>query len=373
MLNQALLLLINRSPPFVDVLPAVYHRGIWTSGYMNIVSYLAEQCHWTAPEALSAAQQADTLAYAAYLSSRGSALVSFSLYVSPSAWAELTRPAYSSLLSFPLTWTVPLKLRKAAIAKTAHLGLDHLAADVDPQDGSSQSKTMAPTTSTGFLRLPLKPKVTEIMQPEQLAAIRLQSYTEEFFSTLQELRGSSRFFFGWESPSALDFLAFGYLRLLLVRTPHPFMEDCMKRTPAGAHLSKFIDHMQDSIMSWQVGNYENLPWTSAAPRGVLGTLGQFTNGALEHVPGVEDSLRQLRGDGVREDGRKGDFMQTLVTIGGAMTALAVASGTLLYRSAPPMGASTHRFEAPQQQKGGLYKFGQAGAIFDHLPGFKPVP
>lgn len=341
---------------------------------MNIVSYLSQHSDWAVSDALTATQQAETLAHAAYLSSRGSALVSFSLYVSPSAWAELTRPAYSTLLPFPLTWTVPPKLREAAIAKTEHLGLDHLAADVDPQDGSSQSKTMAPTTTTGFLRLPIKPKVTEVMQPEQLAAIRLQSYTEEFFSVLHELRGSSLYFFEREKPSPLDFLAFGYLRLLRVRTPHPFMEDCMKRSEAGAHLSRFLEHMQNSDMVWCEGKPgDNLPWTGAAPRGVLGTLGQFVNGALGHIPGFEGSLSQLRGEGIRDEGQRGDSTEVLMAIGGAMAALAAAGGTLLYRSMPPLGANTHRFETPQQQQGGLNKFGQAGAMIDHLPGFKPVP
>ncbi|KAI1852098.1 hypothetical protein JX266_002951 [Neoarthrinium moseri] len=355
------------------ILPALHHNGTWTSGYLNIVSYLAQHHGISIGENVSSTQQADTLAYASYLSSRGAALVAFSLYVSPSAWADLTRPAYSSILPFPLTWTVPLKIRASAIAKTEHLGLDHLAADVDPEDGSSESKTTAPVTATGFLRLPLRPTVSSTMQPEQVAAIRLQSLTEDFLSVLDELRGSRHYFFG-DKPSALDFLAYGYLRLLRVRTPHPFMEKCMKRSQAGQRLLQFLDLMHNTqVIRWQEENLaETLPWAEPAPRGVVGTLGQFTNDVLENTPGVGDTWKTWCGEGVKSEDQGRDPMQVAIAVGGAVVALVAVGGALVFRSLPPFGATTQYFEAPRR-KTGLHQFGAIGAMFDDLPGFDATP
>ncbi|KAK8016478.1 Tom37 C-terminal domain-containing protein [Apiospora rasikravindrae] len=357
---------VSVSPDYV--LPALHHDGIWTSGYLSIVQYLAAHTSFSSADGdLTEAQRADALAYASYLSSRGSALLSFFLYVSPSAWTELTRPAYSSLLRFPLTWTVPLKLRSAAIAKTEHLGLDHLAADIDPEDGSSESKATAPLTATGFLRLPTRPSVSDSMQPEQAAAIRLQSLLEDFFLTLDELRGNDTYFFGDVKPTSLDFLAFGYLRLLRVRTPHPFVERCMSRNPAGSRLIKFLDTLQTEVIQWKDGQIQGtLPWTQPASQSLVNMTSRFADDATEHIPGVGDSWKSWRGDGVKDSGEMRDPTQVLLAIGAAVAGLAAVGGAVVFKALSPFGGATHRWEAP---KSGLYQFGDIGAIFNSLPGF----
>ncbi|KAK6860235.1 hypothetical protein PG995_003871 [Apiospora arundinis] len=357
---------VSVSPDYV--LPALHHNGTWTSGYLNIVRFLASDTSFTPADGdLTEAQRADALAYASYLSSRGSALLAFFLYVSPSAWTELTRPAYSSLLRFPLTWTVPLKLRSAAIAKTEHLGLVHLAADIDPEDGSSESKVTAPTTATGFLRLPTRPTVSDSMQPEQAAAIRLQSLLEDFFLTLDELRGDKTYFFSDDKPTSLDFLAFGYLRLMRVQTPHPFVERCMNRNHAGSRLIKFLNTLQKEIIQWKEGQIQDtLPWTMPVAQSCVAMTSRFVGDATEHVPGVGNSWKSWRGDGVKDPGGTRDPTQTLLAVGAAVVGLAAVGGAVVFKALSPFGDSTHRWEAP---KGGLYQFGDIGAIFNSLPGF----
>jgi sorting and assembly machinery component 37 len=269
---------------------------------------------------------------------------------------------------------VPLKLRAAAIAKTEHLGLDHLAADVDPEDGSSESKTTAPTTSTGFLRLPIRPSVGSLMQPEQAAAIRLQSLTEDFFSVLDEALGGSKYFLGREEPSSLDFLAFGYLRLLRVRTPHPFMETCMKRSQAGSRLWKFLDAMHADTIRWQEGNPDaDLPWTDATPRGVGGVTGQFVEGVADHVPALGPAWKKWRGEGVKTEDAEHDTAQLMLTVGAAVAGLAALGAAVLFKSLSPLGASVHRFEAPRAPKGGLHQFGAIGDMLAGLPDFEAAP
>lgn len=348
----------------------MHHDGTWDSGYLNIVKYLAAHTSFTSvDDDLTEAQRADALAYASYLSSHGSALLAFFLYVSPSAWTELTRPAYSSLLRFPLTWTVPLKVRSAAIAKTEHLGLDHLAADVDPEDGSSESKVTAPITATGFLRLPARPSVSVSMQPEQAAAIRLQSLLEDFFLTLDELRGKKAYFFSDEKPTSLDFLAFGYLKLLRVRTPHPFVEKCMARNSAGSRLIKFLDTIQTEVIRWKDGH--TLPWTRPAAQSLITLTSHFTDDATGHIPGVGESWKSWRGDGVKDSDGMRDPTQVLFAVGAAVAGLAAVGGAVVFKALSPFGAASHRWEAP---KAGLYQFGDIGTIFSSLPGLEsPVP
>ncbi|KAH8682486.1 Tom37 C-terminal domain-containing protein [Xylariales sp. PMI_506] len=363
--------LIASNDPYISpdhILPALYHEGTWTSGYLNIVSYLGEELLHGVDDSLTPTQRADLLAYTAFLESRGSALVSFSLYVSPSAWSEVTRPAYSSLLPFPLTWTVPLRLRNAAIARTEHLGLDQFAADVDPEDGTSESNIMAPTTSTGFLRLPIKPSVSSSMAPEQAAAIRLQRLTDDLLSVLDEVRCGDRFYFGREQPCSLDFLVFAYLQFLLVRTPHPFMEKCIKRSTEGARLLQFLDIMQRGPVVWKQGKpSENLPWAASGSRSLLGTLGQFTGDALEHVPGFAEPWKKWQGKRVQAESHERDMSQVLFALGGAVAGLTALGGAALFRSSPPWGAPVHRFEPT---KSGLHQFGgDIGAMFESLPTF----
>lgn len=210
------------------------------------------------------------------------------------------------------------------------------------------------------------------MAPEQAAAIRLQSITEDFLSVLNELRGDGPFFFGRDVPSSLDFLTLGYLELLRVRTPHPFMETCMKRSSAGSQLTQFLDHMHSAPVRWRVDN-EQLPWASPSPRGISRTLGQFTENVIQNAPGVGDAWRQWSGEGVKSPGQKSDPTQLLMTVGSVVAALAAVGGAMLFRSLPPFGAPTQRFEAPKPQRGGLYRFGEIGAMFDHLPDFEAAP
>ncbi|KAI1492557.1 outer mitochondrial membrane transport complex protein-domain-containing protein [Biscogniauxia mediterranea] len=342
------------------VLPALLHKGTWISGYSNIVDYLTQHVDHDTGDDLIPLQAADALAYASYLTTRGQGLLAVSLYASPSAWAEITRPAYSSLLPFPLTWTVPPALRSAAIEKAEQLGMGYLAADVDTD--ASSSPGLAETTSTGFLRLRQRLGPAATMHPEQTAAIRFQQLAHDFYSTLDQFRGDKRFFLGNEGPpTPVDFLAYGYLSLMRVETPHPILSTVLEKH--FGRLSDFLGVM-DSDKARQ-----DLPWQKPPPRGVLGLLGNFSDGAVESVPGVGESWKRWRRGGVR--GIDGDeaknLSQAVVAVGGAVVALAALGATVLFQRLPSLGASTHRFEPPREEKSGLRQFGEIGAMLDGLP------
>jgi sorting and assembly machinery component 37 len=336
---------------------------------MNIISYLRQ--HVTAyagPLAdndLTPQQEAVLLAYSSYLTTRGSGLVALSLYVSPNAWVELTRPAYSTLLPFPLTWTIPTAIRAAAIEKAEHLGMGYLAAEAEADEAANKSATE--TTSTGFLRLRQQLGPKRSLQPEQTAAIRFQQLADDFFTTLDDLRGSRRYLLGTPSPSSLDYLAYGYLALMSVQTPYPIL----------AH--SLMANSRPSMQFLQAMKVESpkyvLPRQECKPRGLSRTMETFADGAVGSIAGVGESWKRWRYGGIKpyeEEREERDAAQILLAIGGVVTGLAAVGAAMLYRGLSPFGASTHQFLPPKEETG-LHRFGEIGVMLDGLPIFEQVP
>ncbi|KAI0881266.1 Tom37 C-terminal domain-containing protein [Annulohypoxylon maeteangense] len=340
-------------------LPALNHEGIWTSGYTEIISYLTKESILHIDDDLTPLQKADTLACASFLATRGAALVAMSLYVSPRAWTEVTRPAYSSLLPFPLTWTVPPRIRSAALAKVENLGMSTLApeatdAEESPSDGA------AITTSTGFLKPRARRGPSDAMQPENKSAIRFQHFAESFFETLEQLRGDTTFFLSDEAPSSVDYLVFAYLQLTRVKTPHP----TLRNTLEGSFESLVV--FSNSILASFAGH--RLPVRNPVPIGVGGLIGRFAEGAVDSVPGFGGVWgRWRKGDGVGDSAGR-----VFVAAAGAVVGVAVAGAVVLARALGPFGDETHRFE---MRRKGLARFGEVGAMLDALQGwdqFSPV-
>ncbi|KAI1392928.1 outer mitochondrial membrane transport complex protein-domain-containing protein [Hypoxylon trugodes] len=337
-------------------LPALNHRGTWTSGYTEIISYLTKQKYLHIDDDLTPLQKADSLACASFLATRGSGLLAMSLYVSPRAWAEITRPAYSSLLPFPLTWTVPPAIRTGAIEKVEHLGIGHLAAEVDAEESPS---TLAETTSTGFLKLRDRLGPSKAMQPEHTAAIRFQHFAEDFYSVLDQLRGEKSFFLRDDDddsgPSSIDFLVYGYLQLMRVQTPHPILKTVLEKS--FARLVAFLHSKELSTRSYE------LPWRQPTPRGALGLIGRFAEGSIEATPGVGDSWRKWRKGGVISTYSNGttddvrDPTQLILAAGTLVAGVAALGATVLFRALSPFGAATHRFEPTRAKNSGFNQFG----------------
>ncbi|KAI0431071.1 hypothetical protein F5Y09DRAFT_305850 [Xylaria sp. FL1042] len=350
-------------------LPALFHNDTWTSGYTNIISYLI--CHNTscaeslADNDLTPQQAADLLAYSSYLSTRGSGLVALSLYASPNAWVEVTRPAYSTLLPFPLTWTIPTAIRAAAIEKAENLGMGYIAAEAEAEEAAARDGR-AETTSTGFLRLRQQLGPRKSMQPEQTAAIRFQHLADDFFGTLDNLRGAEKYLLGTSRPSSLDFLAYGYLALMRVQTPYPILPRALIANDRPS--MKFLQTMEAEAQNYV------LPRQESKPRGFPKTMGTFADGAVESIAGAGESWRRWRRGGIKseEGGKVQSPAQILVAVGGVVVGLVAVGVAVLFRGLAPFGATTHRFEAPKEEKG-LYRFGDVGAMLDALPVFEQRP
>lgn len=395
--------------PFQDTLPAlVDEQGTCISGFRDIAKHLSENRLSNIDDDLTPLQTADAAACTAYLSMRGSALLALALYVSHSAWVSLTRPAYSQLLPFPLTWTIPPAIRSAAVERVEHLGLGHLAASVDDLDDSSLSTgSGAATTATGFLQLPARFGPSKTLQPEQTAAIRLQNMADDFFSVIRDYRNaqsgaegnkpaeadSNLFLFGRDAPSSTDFLAYAYLKLMRVQTPQPFLRKAMLKSYPDlwsfsdpAHLPPPHtpqDNSDDNLTS-------SLPWHKDHPtRGVLPTIGKFADTAIGHIPSVGPSWTRFRQSNELSSGN--NTLQAALTLGLAGTAAVAAGALVLFvKNLAPLGAPVHIFDAdtypPAASQKDHTRNGEAqgghgfssssrnhlGSMLSHLPDFGPT-
>jgi sorting and assembly machinery component 37 len=241
--------------------------------------------------------------FSSFVESQGQALLDLSLYVSSENYNAVTRPIFSTLQNFPLTWITPQKLRAAAKARTQHLGLSSL--DIDTDIEPEKEKSVLPES----LRRS-QASVTSMLSshPESAAQIRLDSLATSFFEPLQELRDQSRFFIS-SQPTSLDCLALGYLSLaLLPDLPSPWLSSCMrKKFP---QLCAFVHDAQrmffggpvtltDACLTPEseeererrVRGKGGLPWVKDSNEGLLAIGGVLAAHIVDSLPVISDLIK----------------------------------------------------------------------------------
>ncbi|KAJ6788640.1 hypothetical protein PWT90_10793 [Aphanocladium album] len=358
-------------PARTDLLPALNHDGVWTSGYRAIVRYLiAKSLAVDLDAGLTAKQRADVAAFSAYLGVHASALLDLSLYVSAANWSATTRPAYSSLLSFPLTWTVPPLIRADAIQRVEHLGLAELDTDFDPHGGLhlTAGRDALPETFRKHLPGTSKHKntVKEEMTPEQAVAIRLFSLTENCLGTLEGLLSKAerepRFFAG-EELTSLDCLAFGYLALMLkAPVPRAFIKDWMAEH--AARLTAFVD----DLLANSVPSTGSTVWAAVPQRGYLSATGRVLDSVIRHTPVLGEHYagevrRRCEEKTVGIDQRAVSLAASLLFTGAAFGYLAY-----WYRNLPPFGARSQTWRVYKAGGSRLSQFGELGSMLDSVLG-----
>lgn len=313
---------------------------------------------------LNPTQQADTVAYSAYLLANAGPLVDLSLYVSAANWSATTRPAYSALLPFPLTWTLPPLLRAEAAKRAEHLGLAELDTDFDPNGGLhlTAGRDALPETFRRHLPVRTKKTVREEMTPEQAAAIRLCGVTEDCLSVVNSLLGESGSedkslrFFGGSSPTSLDCLAYGFLALMVVPdVPRSFLKDWIQaETP---RLRRFVESMAPT----------DLAWSSATPSTFVGSSTRVADSIVRNIPSIGEhytnEMRYRAESGITGLDQRAVMMLMSVMITGA----AVGYGLHMYKNLQPFGA---RRQVWRQLRSGsrLSQFGDLGSMLNSAMG-----
>lgn len=350
-------------------LPALHDtsKDTWATSFTSIVAHLVRlDPAWDLDAPLSPAQKADSTAYTAFLASTGPPLIALSLYVSSANWAAATRPAYSSVLPFPLTWTEPLALRSRMCAVADHLGLSDLNIDDEPEETKARTSG---EDARGFLKIPerLRPRRTGVrasLSPEQTNLFRLEAAGRECLGVLaglKEQHDEGRFLFGGERPTALDCLALGYLALMLApEVPRPWLRDLLRRRYEC--LCVFVDGVRDELFG---GDVAALPWreqtgtTTRTAEGAPWRATRFVRGVIgSAVPG--DWLLGEEGENAVAGASSGTRSRAVVALRALCNSLAgvgLVGSVLLYRHLSPFGATLYRWEGQRRS------FGAAGAFF----------
>ena len=334
------------------------------AGFTSITAHLGQtDPEWDLDRHVGVVKKADTTAYISFLKASAAPLVALSLYVSSANWAATTRPAYSDVLPFPLTWVEPVSIRRQMCDTAEHLGLSDL--NIDDERTADQVQGSATSESTdGFLKIPerLRPRrrgVKAALSPEQTASFRLEAVARETLGVLADLKGNvglgdERFFFGSDKPTTLDCLAFGYLALMLVpEVPRPWLRDVMRRRYEC--LALFVDNTRDELFGGDVAS--SLPWQQQRQ---LSTgngswkVTRFARGVLKTtVP--QDWLISHHSPSEKRQ-HKGKPL--LAALGGSAAVLSMVGSVLLYRHLMPFGSALYRWETQRRMA-----FGAAGAFF----------
>ncbi|OAR00877.1 hypothetical protein LLEC1_06654 [Akanthomyces lecanii] len=321
-----------------DLLPALNHDGVWTSGYRAIVRYLVSESLAADHDAeLTAVQRADVAAFSAYLGVHASALLDLSLY---------------------------------AIRRVEHLGLAELDTDFDPHGGLHLTAGRDALPETFRKHLPGTPKhrntVKEEMTPEQAVAIRLFSLTEDCLGTLETLLSKEqkrpRFFSGQDLTS-LDCLAFGYLALMLkAPVPRAFLKDWT--TEHAPCVTAFVN----DILVRHTPPTGGLPWIAAPQRGYLHATSRVLDSIVRHTPVLgghyaSEVRRRCQEKTVGVDQRAVSLLTGLLFTGATFGYL-----TYRYRNLAPFGARSQTWRSYRSGSSRLSQFGQLGSMLNSVLG-----
>ena len=364
---------------------------------------------------LTPRQAADAAAFSAFLRAEAAPLLALSLYVSSANWVATTRPAYSHILPFPLTWIEPPAIREAHAAATAHLGFSSLDTDRSDEDdhesslvaalnsfpdrirktvGSNRDKEpekekrqtprqQIPGANSKTLAAALKKptRVSQALTPEAKAKIRLDEAARSFYSVLALQKGDQKLFFTESAPTSLDCLAYAYLSLMVVPdVPRPFLSDSLsKHHPDLANFATDMQHTCFGVPRTSSTNPVVALNTIQKTKTSLNPLWLRTlHGIVHSIPGLGGEWvvwlwQRIRLHGLEEDVSEAELplrpwrrsvagarSRQARTIAGTLATTAFVVGLLLaYHRLPAFGSRTVVY---QRAPSGLLGLGAAGAF-----------
>ncbi|OBT78244.1 hypothetical protein VF21_03035 [Pseudogymnoascus sp. 05NY08] len=273
------------------VLPALRWGGVWVGGWGNVVDFVGKMGGggWKLGGGEGEGEngrkggkggegRGDVIAFSNFIRSKGRALLDLSLFADRSNYDTLTRPSLASTLPFPLSWLEPRRLREAALARTAHLGIK-LDSD-DKDDASPDSQVQGEDVIPVSLRKGNTGATSASLAAEGAATIRLSALADEFLEPLAEMRGEGRWFVGGRA-TEVDCLALGYLAVMLVDgLPRPWLAEKVKSVKG---LKEWVSEVEGVA-------FEELPWGEG--EGGVGVIGRAVGGWVRGVLGISGVVRE---------------------------------------------------------------------------------
>ncbi|SPO02411.1 uncharacterized protein DNG_05084 [Cephalotrichum gorgonifer] len=335
-------------------LPALLHNGVWTSGYQRIAKYLAR--HLNTPDTRTPSQRADALAYETYLTSRLTTLVDLSLYASATNWAAATRPAYSEILRFPLTWTVPTALRADAIRRVERFGFSDLDADGRADEDEEEDEVPA-FRWKGLLK---RRRVVDAMSAEQMVGIRLYSFARDILDVVQDGLGKEVVAEGDEGAgfSQTTWLLYACLAPML----EPDVPQAWLRTLLRSEFPRLVqayERIRDSRGARTTATVATCQYSA------LSTARRFLHHVIESIPTlghvyIQEWRRLLSSNKSSLDARSSALLSAAVFAAPTLT-----YGYRVWRGLPPFGSPAHVWFVDRTRNAkGLAKYGEIGAMLD---------
>jgi len=212
---------------------------------------------------ISQSPSADATALASFLQTHAPLLLAISLYVNATNYRLTTRPAFTAILPWHANYILPPSRRAVARRQTEHLGIssidvDNVHEDMSGREGAGITAGVGKKEGEGFeaqarerasLLLGRKDTLQGLLRrPERAAVFRLHALADNFFEPLVEmLKDGNEAFSGSRGElSAVDYLAYGYLALML----KPQVEqDWLARTMREKYgrLVKFVDNVHEKL------------------------------------------------------------------------------------------------------------------------------
>lgn len=314
-----------------------------------------------APDTLTPTQRADALAYETYLTSRLTTLLDLSLYASATNWAATTRPAYSSILHFPLTWTVPPALRASAIRRVERFGFSDLDAD-GRRDEEEEEEDEAPAFRwKGLLG---RRKVVDAMSAEQMVGIRLYSFAKDTLEEVQGGIGKVVFVEGEveeEGFSRTTWLLYACLALIVV----PDVPQAWLRTLLHSefpNLVRLYEKVRDSA-----SEKATTATTVVAPYEVsaVSITRHFLHHVIEAVPTLGDIYAREWRRLASMNASSLDTRSSALLSAALFVAPALMYGYQAWRGLPPWGSPSHVWSVDRLRNArGLGRYGEIGAMLD---------
>lgn len=287
-------------------------------GYAAIAQHLSPE---TAK--LTQTQLANSTALTHFLHSTAQPLLDTSLYL-PSENYTRTRAAFTPFLPWHANYTLPPRLRAAAKTRTRHLGLTALDLDAEEaaehDDTSNRPSNLDPASvgrepQQGFeaeahkrasLLLPRKETLRSLlMRPENKGVFKLKALADQCLGPLGDVLGEEgEWLLGTREPMGVDFLAYGYLALMVFPVlPQEWLREMVGRRYE--RVQRFVERMHERLgLGTEVGGVVELgkcstrqdvegrrkalgmklPWSPPESSSLVDVVGTLAEGLLSHVP-----------------------------------------------------------------------------------------
>lgn len=325
------------------------------------------------------------LSLSAFIEANGQPLLDVSLYVSFENYRNKTRSAFTRILPWHINYILPPARRAAAQARTVHLGVSSLDMDnvhddvIDKpsniaQQNKGQNSFEHETEKRARTLLGRRETVRSMLaKPEYAGAFRLKALADAFFEPLAEVLKGKEYLLDTESPTALDYLAFGYLSLMLypvmpqawlaqtLRKQYPQLAEYVERLSTRLDLAVDDATVTALFDTERRADTSKLPWTTPPRQDPMAVVSSIGQDLWRRLPVLGDRQDTIASRSQRDQSMLQRYLPGFL---GLMSTVLALGGYFIYHNGLwPTGEAVQLFGRRR-----LADYGEAGAALAALGG-----